>query len=375
MNLNINFWVIIFTCGLVIGIFMMLLFLLFRKKYSIHVQNITVILFLFSLLLFNEIAEESDLVDYYPFLILFTIVIDLLIWPFLLFYVQYITKRRNKYKFSDLKYFFPFIIGLIWQMPFFSMPNENKLTYFSNGIPTEIALFVAFKAIIAIVFLTHIIMLLNKRLAILRNYSIANKQAQFIESSRRLIVIFNVIILFIFTLFFLNYFNTFSLGDSDQVGSLLHTLCIYFFGILVYKNPGLLKKENYSKAIADFISGQEEHYIKALLTLFDEKKPYLNEKLSLKDVADQIGLSNQQLSYLVNRQLGLPFLDFVNRYRVKEVQEHIKNEDHLKTTLLAIAFESGFNSKASFNRIFKNQMGVSPSNYVKNLKIKGSIQN
>ena len=367
MNLNINIWVILFTCGLVIGVFIMFLFILSRKKYTIHAQNITIILFLISLMLFNEIAEESDLVDHYPFLIAFTIVIDLLIWPFLLFYIQYITKQRNNYRLKDGLYFIPFVIGCIWQFPFLFASNEKKLSYFSNGIPTDVALFAGFKVIIAMLFLAHIINLLNRRLAVLKTHSSVNKQALFIKNAKNLILVFASVALLSYFLFFLNYFGKLPLRDSDLVGSLLITVSLYFFGMLVYKNPKLFEGEHYSKAITNFFDGKETLYIERLLTMFKEQKPYLNEKLALQDVANQIGLSKQQLSYLVNQQLGIPFLSFVNQYRVKEVQERIKSESHLNTTLLTIAYESGFNSKASFNRIFKDQIGISPSDYVKSI--------
>ncbi len=368
MNLNINIWVILFTCGLVIGIFIMLLFILSRKKYTIHAQNITVILFLISLMLFNEIAEESDLVDHYPFLIAFTIVVDLLLWPFLLFYIQYITKRRNTYTSKDGLYFIPFIIGFLWQIPFLFASAEKKLTYFSDGIPTDVALFAGFKAIIASLFLFYIIRLLNIRLIFLNTHLKANKQAQFIKNAKKLILVFASVALLSYLLFFLNYFGELPFRDSDLIGSLLITLSLYFFGMLVYKNPRLFEEEQYSKSITNFFSGKETIYTEKLLIFFKEHKPYLNEKLSLENVAKEIGLSKQQLSYLVNQQLGVPFISFVNQYRVKEVQERIKNESHLNTTLLTIAYESGFNSKASFNRIFKDQMGISPSDYVKTIK-------
>jgi len=371
--MNINFWTLLFNSGLVIGIFIMLIFLLFRKKYSLHVQNLTVILFLFSLMLISEIADELGLSVKYPFIINYSITIELLLWPFLIFYFQYMTKSRMNYRLTDLKYFSPFVIGLAWQLYIMYITDDAKLAHSPKGISEDIAFFVFYKAIIAIAFLIQIFVLLNKRATVIKSISNVNKQFQLIKDSRKLIVVFSMIILITYALFFLNYFNIFLLGDSDQIGSLLITLSIYVFGILAFKNPVLLEKENYSKSITDYMRGNEEHYIKLLLAFFNEKKPYLDEKLALRDVASKIGLSNQQLSYLINRQLGLTFLDFVNSYRVKAVQEHIRKEKHLHSTLLDIAFDSGFNSKASFNRIFKNQIGVSPSNYVKTLKIKGSI--
>ena len=58
------------------------------------------------------------------------------------------------------------------------------------------------------------------------------------------------------------------------------------------------------------------------------------------------------------------FNDFVNKYRVEEVKKAFDNGDHKKSTLLGIAFDCGFNSKATFNRAFKKNTGLSPKDYL-----------
>jgi AraC-like DNA-binding protein len=66
---------------------------------------------------------------------------------------------------------------------------------------------------------------------------------------------------------------------------------------------------------------------------------------------------------LINEHLIVNFLDFVNRYRVGEAQRLLQDEENDQYTLLAVAKEAGFNSKAPFNRAFKKYTGMSPSRY------------
>ena len=72
-----------------------------------------------------------------------------------------------------------------------------------------------------------------------------------------------------------------------------------------------------------------------------------------------------QLRIDLNMKLDKNFFDYINAFRVKEVQSKMFNSDFNHYSLLGIAFSSGFNSKASFNRIFKDMTGETPSAYKK----------
>ena len=95
----------------------------------------------------------------------------------------------------------------------------------------------------------------------------------------------------------------------------------------------------------------------------DTEKPYLNGKLSLKQVATDLEISTNYLSQVINENMDMNFFDFVNGYRVEMVKEMIKDPSTKNFTLLAIAYDCGFNSKSSFNSIFKKHTGVTPSQF------------
>lgn len=102
-----------------------------------------------------------------------------------------------------------------------------------------------------------------------------------------------------------------------------------------------------------------------LFSLLEKDKVYLNDELSLTELSDQMGISNKKLSELLNRHLNTTFYDLVNDYRIKEVKKRLNAGDAEKFTVISIAYDSGFQSKASFYRIFKQKEGVSPSDYYK----------
>lgn len=106
--------------------------------------------------------------------------------------------------------------------------------------------------------------------------------------------------------------------------------------------------------------------------LFDTleiQKLYLNDDLGLAELADTLGITTKKLSELLNQHLHTNFYNFINEYRVKEVIARMATPEAEKYTLLAIAYDCGFQSKASFNRIFKQKTGYSPSDYRKRMAL------
>jgi AraC-like DNA-binding protein len=95
------------------------------------------------------------------------------------------------------------------------------------------------------------------------------------------------------------------------------------------------------------------------------QKLYLNPTLTLSEFAKDLKLNPKIVSQQINTGLGKSFNDFVNEYRVEEVKRRLNSSDIHRFTILGIAYESGFNSKTTFNRIFKDFTGVAPRDFLK----------
>ncbi len=104
---------------------------------------------------------------------------------------------------------------------------------------------------------------------------------------------------------------------------------------------------------------------KELLELMKTGKPYLEKELTLYNLAERLQVQPNHLSQVINSLEGKNFFDFINMYRVEAAKEKILLNHYQNLTLLGIAFESGFNSKASFNRAFKKLTGQTPTEYRK----------
>jgi len=93
---------------------------------------------------------------------------------------------------------------------------------------------------------------------------------------------------------------------------------------------------------------------------------YEDPELSLSSLAEKLNLPPHELSRIINTVFKKGFNDFINEYRVKEAARKMQDPAFDHITLLGIAFESGFNSKTTFNRIFKQMTGKSPTEYKNN---------
>jgi len=104
-----------------------------------------------------------------------------------------------------------------------------------------------------------------------------------------------------------------------------------------------------------------------ILVLIKSEKIYQNPTLSLNDVANQLGITSKQVSQIINQGFEMNFNDFVNHYRVEAFKDQIASGEHKKFTLLSIALACGFNSKTTFNRVFKRNEGMTPLQYVEQM--------
>ena len=93
------------------------------------------------------------------------------------------------------------------------------------------------------------------------------------------------------------------------------------------------------------------------------ERMYRNPELTLTDLANHLGTNPSLLSKIINRSFGKNFNDYVNQYRVLEVKENLADPQNAHLTIMSLAYDAGFNSKATFNRAFKKFTGDNPKTY------------
>ena len=99
--------------------------------------------------------------------------------------------------------------------------------------------------------------------------------------------------------------------------------------------------------------------------LFNQEQIYLESELKIDAIANELNVTTHRISQTINTIASKPFYDYVNEFRVNHLKKLLKNDDNLKFTILALGIESGFNSKATLNRVFRQQVGMSPNAFKK----------
>lgn len=115
-----------------------------------------------------------------------------------------------------------------------------------------------------------------------------------------------------------------------------------------------------------FSEQEEGKLVEQLQRHMEMTRPFLEPELTLDQLAGQLSMKPKILSQIINFSLHQNFFDFVNRYRIEEAKQLLRNSDDKKVTVLEILYKVGFNSKSSFNTLFKRYTGVTPSEFRRN---------
>jgi len=169
--------------------------------------------------------------------------------------------------------------------------------------------------------------------------------------------------------FFIDFFIPVAPFVWMQAASFIFvSLYILFLGFFGHKQESLFTKGTLVKVDSQpenkkHINKADEIFIYKLLDNMKELKLYLNPDLNLSALSIAMNVSEEYLSGILNNHLNRNFFDFVNQYRVEEFKTQCLNPQNDSFTLLGLAYDCGFNSKATFNRVFKNSTNLTPSEY------------
>lgn len=156
---------------------------------------------------------------------------------------------------------------------------------------------------------------------------------------------------------------------------------VNFFRKVRINSIAHLEKVNENESVisenSDFTLSQDQldKYQKITLQYIEEKKPYLDHHLTKEKFSKKVGIPQHHLSLMLKVCFQKSFTDFINSYRLQALIEKLEKSQNDTFTLLGLAYDCGFNSKSTFNRFFKSQMGVTPSEWVKTTHLSNNIEN
>lgn len=367
----------------------MLAILLFTKKDN-HTAN-TVLAFGILALSIDVFHSAYIIFGYYtgfPHLIGISYAFPFLYGPVFYLYARLVSTGNNLFESKYYLHFIPFLLVVLYGIVTVYFKSTGfKLGLARNELENPVPLLQQINYLKPVhgmiyVFLTiNIVRVFNKRI----KYSYSNIERINLSWLMHLTVGLSVVWSIVVLSFIVNAVS----GKDIQMDQFIYlgaSILIYSIGYLSLRQPqifdpaaqkpetvplintGMPASESASYRKSGLTDDEAQNYQKNLLRVMENDKPYLNNDLTLRDLADKLKMSTHNLSEILNTRLRQSFYDFINGYRVEEVKRRMADKESENYNLLSIAFDSGFNSKSSFNTIFKKHTGVTPSQYRRELK-------
>jgi AraC-like DNA-binding protein len=296
--------------------------------------------------------------------------------PLLYLYVKFMTRPESKFNWLELLHFIPFVVFLVVSVVFRELPLMKDLrTFFAPDRFISLRLVYGSVMFFSVtVYSTLAFIEIRKHQSYLKTILSYTSGMITLNWLKVFSISFYVMFLILFILGGLNLIADIIPFDPYFVVFAYITVFTFVLSFYIISQPlifgqevkvlnGEDKKEGEKYSRSGLKEEQAQYYLEKLISYVEEKKPYLDRNLSVQDMADETGIPRHHITQVLNEKHKKNFFTFINEYRVKEVIERFSDPRNNNFTILAIAFDAGFNSKTTFNSIFKNQTGMTPSEY------------
>jgi AraC-like DNA-binding protein len=380
---------IISLIGSVQALFYLVLFQSKPKK-SLSDYILMLFTFLLGAIFFDQYLRNTNFYQLHPQFWGITYCFPILTAPLLFYYVVLITQPEQKFKPWFWLLTLPFFVFLTYYLAtYYFLPADRKNEYLHLATTKPWAMIYAGEFFLVLSGSVYSVLGLFRI-----KQHIKNIEGNFSYKAGInlgwlkviLIVIVGVNVIGVLLNVFSDIYPLFTYQTSDNILHSLNVLLIFFIGYygfkqtLIYpsvKEKHYIHKEQFDEkqltgksepSLKYLKSGLQKNevdvYYSSLIRLMESEKLFLDSRLSIKTIADKLGLSVNHLSQVINQQSRKNFFNFINEYRVEEAKKLLLDQSNKKYTILAIAYDCGFNSKSSFNTIFKQYTGKTPSEFI-----------
>ena len=330
------------------------------------------------------VLVNETLVELYPIKIL-----PYTYGPLLLLYAKWMTTEKPRFDPRYLWHFAPFFVFLIASLVFM----DERVMHGTDGF-LVVDRFVSFRIVYGVTFFVSITAYSVATFVEIHRHQLRLKQLVSYSTGR----ITLQWLLGLSITFYAGYVIMFIFGGIDimvgfmpfdpyEISFIGLTILTFLFGVFGFNQPVIFEEVVRFTENGESESNAEDPkkyqrsglkkkdikgYMKQVENHMENTKPYLDRELTIYDLSRQLDIPRHILSEIINEHMGKNFYNLVNDYRVEEVKKRLENPEYKHLTILAIAFDSGFNSKSSFNTIFKEKTRSTPSEYLKTISARNS---
>lgn len=375
---KIDLWILFFFSIGVIGLFSSII--IFTRKKSDFSSSTCISLFVFihSFFLIHLCLFLSKYNFKIPHSLYLSTSFSFLYGPLIYFYFKRIMEK-HRFKTVDLFHLLPSVLLFVYLIPIYLKSEDEKLYLLYNRdeiLHTLLEIIVFLKIISLVVYAYLIIKIYNKkpenfRMIIDREKALFFK---FKKWQRNLITLYTLYVIF-YIFYAISLVNI--ITENVLLYPQIFSMCviILYIATITYVQPDFLSKKIlfYQFKFKYLNSGLTDSFSielkDQLISLFQNDKVYRESNLSLNDIAEKLGTTRHNISQVINEHFGMSFFNFINKYRIDEAIRILDNDTHRTYNMIDVAYDVGFNNKVTFNKAFKNIVQMTPTEYLKKLKV------
>ncbi|MBK9731957.1 MAG: AraC family transcriptional regulator [Chitinophagaceae bacterium] len=373
---SLDQWTTLFLLGAVQGLFLSILLFIHKKGNRKANTILAFVLLFFSVMMMYYVAYWSGYAAKYTWMNFWIEPFTFLYGP--LIYIYLLTLETGQLPKKYALHFIPAIIQFLFLIPLiirntFGRVEWLRVHFFSFGstIDTINLLFTHLQNISLVVYGIAIFLFLRNDYHQLNKYALKEEHSKhnWLKKIAWLYAGFTVAVWSYWTLAWSGLIKV----EYDYLISFSMTVFIYTVGYLGFRQPeifnGIVSSNGKKQEVKYARSSLKEEHAKAsldkLLSVMETEKPFLDSNLKIQQLAEKAGVSSHHLSQIINESMNQNYADFINSYRINEARRLLLAPDYGQEKILSIAFDSGFQNKATFNAAFKKYTGMSPTEYKK----------
>lgn len=376
MSIIFNITVVLSLLGAVQGLLFGSVLLTLKRGDKIANRLLACLVLVISIFLFGAVIRTTGYDLDFPHLSRIHDPFAFLVSPLIFLYLRALTARKAAFARKDFLHFIGFGICAVYLIPYYFQSAAAKLQILLDehqqpGLGDWYYVRSAFVIVYSLVYLSLSIWTLAVYFRKIKWEDIQPDKAA-LTQIRFLIAA----VLTIWTVGVLRYALDHT-AQTNLVVPLLGAITVYGLGYIYLKNPEAINRAEEALPPAPkyenstLSAEKSERYLERLRRIMETEKPFTDGELTLQKLAEKLSIPPPHLSQTINERLGQSFSDFVNSYRVEAVKKMFLDPTKKHYSILAIAEDAGFNSKSSFNSVFKKHANQTPSEYRKNLNGNG----
>lgn len=395
MENNINPLTVVYLLAITVGLVTAVILWAFPNSEQKSRKLLSFTFIILTLNLIGEAIMGSDYLFKLPDMYKFGNILCFLFTPLSFLYIRSVLQKEHPRK-RDLLHFLPFALVIIDYIPYLILPHEEKVIFLQNLIndpiitssvsnqigiiPSEIII-VLYHITFGIYWMLQIWMIIR----FVRHGDNDVKEAN--KTTVNWLFFFCCVQFFLFYPYFINNSSPFENSINHIISDFSGAFVIILSAAYLFSRPELLyglskvlvpindkipaveKVKASSTNSSKFLSKAKIIEIDSKLTEhIESNEPFLNQGYNLKDLSRDLDVPLYIMSSFINKEKGVNFSDFLNRYRIEYCKKKIAEGEWRNITLEGLGYDCGFSNRNSFTAAFKKFAGKTPSEFIKKYK-------